>query len=1056
MLLRRGRNVIPSLLLLAALSPARAALPDEFAAVDTPERESFRAAGYLYNAGNYGAAAKAYGEFVDKHGKDLRAPDAQALRAEALYRQTLREARTGRPVDAALEDARKEFEKAQRMAASGDQLSAALELRLAEIEFNLKRFDQSRAAAAKAMAEAPGGPVRAEARLLQGRSLLALGKPVDAYLELRGALGEHKAYESEPRFALLYGVALFETGNSSGSLTYLERLEEPFAHLYAGRAHLRLGRPLVAVERLRKVITVDPAGPLVELARYLLAESFYAAKDYPTAMSSYEEFLRTSPRSPYRPAAMFKIGLCQFERDDFLAARGSFQSVLQLAAQSEFAEPSLFMIGESFLREGRLKEASLSFADMAASFPGALAGTARFKQGWAHYKQSEYPAAETALRMMLAEHGGHRLAPAAAIMLGNVLSAQERYPDAVKAYQQGVDLLPGAALEDERRTELREVSLALLSRANLLNRDYGSLVTGYQYVMKNAKPTHHPWRAASLLLIADGYYRQALYDQAVGIYKEVLNAFPTAPESTLAVDGLAWAYFSKGQFAAAETEWQKLPAMRARPPVSPTKTVLPEGKLDERLYVTAEYESATSRFNQKKYLEALDGYEAFEKAHPDHPLALEAGLQAGWCYYRLEYFGQALKTWERVEQTYSTNPGAVKAAWATADTYFRAAQHEKAIGTYERILQKYPEDPSANHARLRIALSHYNGKELVKAIAAFEGLALAAPDSSEAAQALDFLTQLLYQADTKTSALDALERVANAKADLPIGAQARMRIAVSLYEAGDHAAVVANLEPLIGRLAGRAEIMDAQFYLADSYYQLKRYKDAALAYGRFSDNYPGEKRMAAALFHLGASRFKLEDYTGAVAAFKRVGAEHAGTPFAPVALFNSALAYRKLGKWDEAAVALKDYSKKHPAEAKASNAQSELAAIYEEHRQFQLAAEVLAAEREMLAPDDAKRLEYTMRLAEDYTALGDEAKAQAEHRAAAASPLKTNPHRLAALAKLGEQYEKAERWTEAQAVYVDISKHASDRAWVEAAAARAAAAGAKIIQGGQKVTKEKP
>jgi len=1027
-------------------------LPEEFTNADTPSRELFRTAGVLFESGNHSAAAKSYREFAGKYGKDLRAPEAQAMYAESLYRQAIKIAETGASAEAALSEARGEFQKALHDVARGDHLATAVGLRLAEVEFNLKRYAESREAAARVYADSPGGPVRAEARLLQGRALLALSKAPEAFEELRGALGEHPAFGDDPRFALVYGVALFEVGNSSESLRYLEKLDEPFAQLYAARAMVKLGRPLVAVERLRKIESGDPANPLVELARYLKAEAFYVSKDYPTAMSSFEDFLRLEPRSPYRPAAMFKVGLCQFERQDYLAARGSFQSVLQMAAKSEFAEPSLFMIGESFLREGRLKEASLAYADMAASFPGALGGTARFKQGWTHQRQSEWAAAELALKTLLNEQPAHRLAPSAALLLGNVFVSQQRYADAAKVYQQALDLLPGSPLEEERRTELREVVLASLSRANLLASDFSNLVSGHQYLMKHAKPTFNPWRAATLLYVAEGYYRQRLFDQALDVYKEVLATFPAAPESMLAVDGTAWAYFSKGEYAKAFEVWQRLPALSRRPPVAPAKTVLPDGKVSDDILVAAEFEAGTSRFNQKKYMEALEAYEAFEKAHPGHALAVEAALQAGWCYYRLEYYGQALKTWERVETSYPDSPQASKAAWAIADTYFRAGKHELAIATYERILQKYPQDLAANYARLRIAQCHYNAKDMMKAVAAFEALIQSAPDSPEAAQVLDFLTQLLYQPDGSGAALDALERIANARADSPVGASARFRIAAHLYEKGDHAAVVTNLEPLIGRLAGRSELMDAEFFIADSYYQLKRYKDAALAFDRFSSNYPGEKRQAAALFHLGAAHFKLEEHAPAAEAFKKVVTEHGSTVYAPVALFNLALALRRLGKWDEAAVAMREYIKKYPEEAKGSNAVLELVALYEEHRQFPLAVVLLTGLRDPLPADDARRLELTLRLAEIHSAAEDEAKSVVELQAAAASALKTDPNRLAALAKLGEYYERKELWAAAQMTYDDIARHSSDKTWVEAAQARAQAAGARITQSSVQVT----
>lgn len=1033
----------------AAETPEEGALPEEFEAADTEERELYRTAGRVFEAENYPAAAKNYRDFVDKFPKSPRAADAQMMLAESLYRQALKESGASQDLtQKAFGDARSEFDKALRLIPKGDHLAAGAAFRFGEIELNLKRWDAARLTMEKIQADNPGSLLRGEVRLVQAQALLALRQAGEAHRLLKAALADQAVYEAEPRMQLAYGVALFDVGNSSDALNYLERLKSPLAYLYAARAHLALGKPLVAIERLRQLIQADPDGPHVELAQYLTAESFFASKDYASALQSYDAFLRAYPRSLYRPGAMYKIGLCQYEREDYLAARGSFQSVLQLAPGNEFAELSLYMTGESYLKEGRLKEANLAYADMAATYKTPLGGTAYFKQGWTHYKQGEFPAAETTLRLMLQKHPDHALAPAAALLIGNVLVHHKRYADAGKAYQQSLDLLEGNAAPEERKVELREAGLALLSRANLLAKDYGALVSGYQYLLAHVKPTLNPWRAATLLFIAEGYYRQALYDQALTLYQEILKSFPVAPESAYAVDGIAWAQFAKGEFAAAEHQRAKLAGYKTRPPVASAKTVLAGDKVDEALFIGNEYEAATARYNQKKYLEALDAYELFEKTYPQNALAGEAALQSGWCYYRLEHYGQALKTWERVETQYAGTPVAAKAAWATADTYFRAAQYSQAIAVYQRILQTYPNDAAANHARLRIAQSYYNAKDVVQAIAAFEALLAQAPDSPEAGLVLDFLTQLLFLQESKDLALQSLTRIADSRPGTPLAAQARFRIARHLYESGDHEAAAKALESIIATLAGKSETMDAQFYLAECYYQLKRYKDAALAYERFVNNYQGDKRFVAALFHLGASRFKIDDYKGAAEAFKRLGKDYPSTQYAPVALFNAALAFRKLGQWEEAAIALKTYLKNHPEEAKNSNALMELAAVYEENRQFALAAEVLAGERDKLAADDTKRLELSHRLAEGYAAQGQEAKALEEWAKVAASPAKSNPFRLAALVKLAENHEKEERWAQAAQAYLDLAQNSADPALAEGARARAQAARERLSQSG--------
>ena len=109
-----------------------------------------------------------------------------------------------------------------------------------------------------------------------------------------------------------------------------------------------------------------------------------------------------------------------------------------------------------------------------------------------------------------------------------------------------------------------------------------------------------------------------------------------------------------------------------------------------------------------------------------------------------------------------------------------------------------------------------------------------------------------------------------------------------------------------------------------------------------------------------------------------------------------------------------------------------------------MSAELLVGQLQSLDPDDARRLELTYRLAEDYAAMSDDVRAVEQYKVLAKIPLKSQQFRLAGLAKLGEFYEKAQRWAEAQEVYQDLSRSATDPQWIAAAKARAQAAHEKL------------
>ncbi len=1050
-------------LLLAAPSfsqdsaPSTAPAPDPleiYSRNDTPALDLLNAAGSLFRQGRYPQAEKAYGDFIKRYPGDLHAPEAREMLAESFYQEAVAGLAAGaEPTEKTFAKAGCAFKKAMDSVPREDYLGESAALRLSEIAFNLKRYDEAEKGLSEMRRRYPMGILRGESRLLDAQAELAQHKSGAAVDLLRELLNDQPAYEINSVADVAYGIGLFEVGKSSAALVYLDRRPTPLSLLYAGRALLDLDRPLLAVEKFRRVKELRPDGPLAETADYLIAESFFKAKDYLAAISSFQQFLRDYPRSSMAAGADFKIGFSQYEREDYLQARGSFQSVLQTAPQGEFAEPALYMTGQSFLKEDRFREAQFAFADVASGYSDRLAGVAQFKLSWCLYKQENWSAAESALTVFLSKYPDHPFAPAADLLLGNVLTREKRYAGAIRAYQRSLNLLttksrgmelPGFAAPEADSggpfAEVKEAALALIDRASLLLGDAASIVSSYQFLLNAATPSLNRWRAATLLYTAEAYFLQGHFGKALGLYRQTLQSFPASPEAAYAQDGEAWSLFKEGDYGAAQESWAKLADFKARPPAPKEKTILTDGKVPDELFTDAEFGQACSYFNKKAYERALSAFEAFEKTHPQSPLAAQAALNAGWSYYKLQYFGQAIQSWEHVQSAYPKTHPAYLAAWAAADTYFRAQKYDQAIAQYNRILTDYPDDARAQQARLKIAEADYNAKNEAKAVSEFQSLIEQAPDSPEAAQALDFMAQLLERPESKSAALAALNAIADAVPGTRAAVEARFRIAESYYENNDYAQAAPLLEGVVSNLTAGDEMMDAEFALADCYYNLKNYKDAAMAYARVTENYQGDKRYEGALFRLGTARFKTERYAKAGEAFQELAAKFPDSKFAPVALFNAGLAYRKAGRWEAAALALTTYIQKYPEQAKASNAEAELVSLYEENHQYAQAQDILLKgfkNDTMIA--DAQRAEAAYRLAQDYAASGNEAAAEAQYVSLENSPLKDNDYRLSALAKLADIYEKRKDYLKAAAVYDDLAKSSNKPEWVAAARSRAQA-----------------
>ncbi len=1010
---------------------------------NTQAQQLYLSAGNFFQTQDYAHAIEQYQEFL-KLGRDQ--PDhleAQMMLAESLYREGIAQLSLS-PKRAAkiLKQAKKAYKKVSRDSPSGDYLAESARFRIGEMAFNLGQYDEAVSDMESLVSDYPLGALRGEARLLEAEALMSQKQFSKAENLLDEALKEQPSYADNPRLKLARGIALFETGNPAAALSSLSGLQSPLALLYSARANMNLEKPLIAVENLKTLIADYPEDPEVEMSRYLVGEAFFEARDYTSASQIFNQFLMDYPRSSLRGAATYKMGLCSYNLKDYMAARGDFESVEQMSPPGEFAEPSLYMMGESFLKEGNYTKAGFDYSDLSSAYSNRLAGTAQFKLAWTQYKRQEYPEAHVTLNSFIVRYSSHPLVPVAAYLNGNALGSEGKYRQAAQAYQQSLDL--AASNLYPYRSLILNPALAMLSRSYLEAGEYGHLISGYQYVLKENAPTQDPWRAAALLYIAEGYYRQGLYDQALPIYQEIIHSYPATPESIVAKDGVSWCLFKQGHFSQSYQKRVELEALKNAPPIAPSKTVVVNENPGADLFLNNQYAEAVTLFNQKKYADALDAFERFEKDYAQDPRAADAALEEGWCYYRLNYYGDAVKTWERVETSYASSEAAKSAAWATADTYFRAAQYDKAVAAYQHILQAYPDDAASSYARLRIAQSYYNAKNIPQAISAFEDVLNNSPGGKEGQQVLDYLTQMLYQPESKDAALKALESLASSQSSSPFGAKAELGLGVYFFETGDYTSAVQNLEEAIPNLSRDKDIRDAQYDLAQSYYALKRYEDAERAYQRFTENYPDDPRLRAALFRMGTSAFNLKDFEKAAAAFHQLAAQYPKSHYAALALYNASLAYRKLGDWEAAALALKNYIALYPQQAQKSSASSELASVYEQERDYGKAIKQLESQRSSLKNDDPVFLETSLEMAKDYAAMGDDANSLKEYQAIEASPLKSNPYRLNALADLGRYYEDKKEWSLAAKTYDELSLSSSDPNWRDPARARAEADREKV------------
>jgi tol-pal system protein YbgF len=104
----------------------------------------------------------------------------------------------------------------------------------------------------------------------------------------------------------------------------------PAAELYrAGTAQLQAKSFDAAILSFYDLIVTYPNDPLRESAQFLVADIYFAQKDYRSALAEFEALLAAVPRGERIPDALLKIGQCQKRLGDTGRAKRTWERVVK-------------------------------------------------------------------------------------------------------------------------------------------------------------------------------------------------------------------------------------------------------------------------------------------------------------------------------------------------------------------------------------------------------------------------------------------------------------------------------------------------------------------------------------------------------------------------------------------------------------------------------------------------------------------------------------------------------------------------------------------------------
>lgn len=843
-----------------------------------PERpaQAFEAARVLFDGGHYGAAERAFADFLERHPRDVRAPEALFRQAESAL--ATRDDRAA----AALFDA---------FATRYPTSPLAPRARLALGRYYVASGDD--ALAEDALLAASGrGPAasRAEAHYLLGLVYSRQNRLAGAAAAFERAAVDDTPWA--PRALYAVGALATDARDWAAAADALGRLrarypgspEDTASGLALADALFRTGRYADAADeagRRRPTLTGDDAdrAALVEgEARLLLGQRLPAD----TALAA------VSPDSRYAQRAALGRGRIASAAGDWAAA-ATFLAIASAGSGSSddaVAHEARYYRALALRELGQLGDAEAAFQATAQRRPdGAYAEAALLELGVLRYERRLYAEAAQALSALLEQSPRGPYAGEAARMLGEAYAASGDTRRAREAFQRAESLGTATA---ETRAEVAFQDAYAEFREGRFDRAVPALVA----VADGGGP-----RAGEALFWAgEAAFQARDFARAQALLERLLREHPDHARADAARYVIAWTLYQRGQTRAAADAFERFLSAYSR-----------SGEL------VPYYADALLRLGDLytvlgRYAEARQVYGRVAAATPERSGGDYALFQTAQAFGREGRTDDALAAYARLLTEYPRSERYAQALLARGDLYSARGDDSLAIAAYERVLNERPDQGAAalvgigdvllNTARPQLAEQAYRRVfERYSASAltddAFSGLA----DALDAQGRAGEIDRVFSEIDRSIAGLDGRARLRYARA----------RYALSAGQ--DSVAVVYLEEALAGPLPADLE-SEALLALSGAYTSTGRAPDAVRALRRLLARDGSGPLAGEAQLRLAEALLASGDAAGALDAARRLASADAGRAADGLAL--EALALQDLGRADEADAALRRLIQTYP------------------------------------------------------------------------------------------------------------------------------------------------
>jgi outer membrane protein assembly factor BamD (BamD/ComL family) len=120
-------------------------------------------------------------------------------------------------------------------------------------------------------------------------------------------------------------------------------------------------------EDLQKIVKTYPKAPATALALIDLAQKETGSKNYPAALSLYQEFLKTFPLHPAAPSVELALAISEESSGKIVEARAAYNKIISARPAHAFVGAASIGLARIYLQENNLLAARQTLTDFISS-----------------------------------------------------------------------------------------------------------------------------------------------------------------------------------------------------------------------------------------------------------------------------------------------------------------------------------------------------------------------------------------------------------------------------------------------------------------------------------------------------------------------------------------------------------------------------------------------------------------------------------------------------------------------------------------------------------------